>query len=115
MTEKPIDRMRQAKELGRVAPKNNKLRPNTSKVMCAAKPSKYYYVPEGTNMDDEDIECSLCGGCLIERSHAMSNCPGPTNTSERVAPAPRGGQDVEQQTKEQIVQLPEQVKGQSKS
>lgn len=27
--------------------------------------------------DDGDIECPLCGGCLIERDHARSSCPGP--------------------------------------
>lgn len=31
---------------------------------------------------DDDIECNRCGGCLIERDHAMSNCPGPVQPGE---------------------------------
>lgn len=28
-------------------------------------------------VDDGEIECPLCGGCLIERDHAVSTCRGP--------------------------------------
>jgi hypothetical protein len=27
--------------------------------------------------DPYDMECPICGGCLIERDHARSWCPGP--------------------------------------
>lgn len=32
----------------------------------------------------DDMECTLCGGCLIERDHAMSSCPGPKTPLEKV-------------------------------
>lgn len=36
------------------------------------------------NWEWDDIECPICGWCLIERDHAMSTCPGPQSPEQVV-------------------------------
>jgi hypothetical protein len=36
------------------------------------------------SIEFDPLECALCGGCLIERDHAMSRCPGPSENPELV-------------------------------
>lgn len=45
--------------------------------------TKYYFEchitiePVFDDHDGDDMECSRCGCCLIERDHARNGCPGP--------------------------------------